>query len=220
MPWPEERVLILTKTYPMPSSKHREVSCIAGVTEGGEMRRIFPVPFRLLDGQSQFKKWQWIRGQMRKASHDHRPESYQVDFDSIRDAGGVIDTKNDWRERRQWFEPHTLPDFSSLEERRQISGETLGFIRPSKVLGLDITPEKDADWTPEEKEKLIQERLFDSDEVKNRFPLEKLPFSFHYRYECESASGTTTHRHKITDWEVGQLYENCTRLYGDDPTLW
>lgn len=200
----------------MPSTKHREVSCIAGLTEDGQLRRIFPVPFRLLEGQSQFKKWQWISAKMRKAPGDNRPESYQVDFDSIRDAGGVIDTKKEWHERRAWYEPHIVADFESLEVRRQATGETFGVIRPTRLLGLDITPEKATEWTEDEKFKLMEERLFDSEEIKGRFPLEKLPFAFHYRYECDGPNGTTTYRHKITDWEIGQLYRNCVRLYGDE----
>ena len=43
----EERVLILAKTYPSPSAHHIETSCVAGITEAGQMRRLFPVPYRL-----------------------------------------------------------------------------------------------------------------------------------------------------------------------------
>lgn len=213
--WHEERVLILAKTYPVPSAKYRETSCIAGVNEQGQMRRIYPIPFRLLEGQSQFKKWQWIRARMRKAPADHRPESFKIEFDSIADAGGVIPTKSEWSERRAWYERHLVSDFTALEERRQASGETLGIIRPTRLLGLDITPEKETDWTPEEYEKLVQDCLFDSEEARGRLALQKIPFGFHFRYECDGPSGTTTHRHKIADWEVGQLYRNCVRLYGD-----
>ena len=36
------RVLILCKTYPSPSSKHAETSCVAGMTEDGRMVRLYP----------------------------------------------------------------------------------------------------------------------------------------------------------------------------------
>lgn len=45
-----EELLILTKTYPSPSSKYRETTCVAAINRQGEMRRLFPVPFRLLEG--------------------------------------------------------------------------------------------------------------------------------------------------------------------------
>lgn len=55
-----ERLLILTKTYPAPSTKHREISCVAAVNEDGRFRRLYPVPFRLLEGEQKFKRWEWI----------------------------------------------------------------------------------------------------------------------------------------------------------------
>ncbi len=71
-----ERILILAKTYPYPSTKYRETSCIAGINEEGRLLRLFPVPFRYLQGEKQFSKWQWITARIRKASKDHRPESH------------------------------------------------------------------------------------------------------------------------------------------------
>ena len=61
------RVLILCKTYPSPSSKYAETSCVAGMTESGELIRLYPVPFRLVADEQQFKKWQWITARLEKA---------------------------------------------------------------------------------------------------------------------------------------------------------
>jgi hypothetical protein len=36
------KVLILCKTYPSPSAKYSETSCVAGLTEQGELIRLFP----------------------------------------------------------------------------------------------------------------------------------------------------------------------------------
>jgi hypothetical protein len=55
-----ERVLILAKTYPSPSAHYVETSCVAGIMEHGSMRRLYPIPFRLIEDGQQFKKWQWI----------------------------------------------------------------------------------------------------------------------------------------------------------------
>ena len=47
-----ERILILAKTYPSPSAQFVETSCVAGIAQSGAMRRLFPVPFRMVeDGQ-------------------------------------------------------------------------------------------------------------------------------------------------------------------------
>ncbi len=54
------KVLITVKTYPTLSEKYDELVCTAGFREDGSWIRIFPVPFRKLDYQNQFEKWQWI----------------------------------------------------------------------------------------------------------------------------------------------------------------
>ncbi len=207
----EEELLILTKTYPGPSTKYRETACVAALTRVGEMRRLFPVPFRFLSGEARFKKWEWIRGIVRKANNDHRPESSRLDVDSIQKLNQEVSTADGWRARRESMAPHLVSSFSALEARRQNSGETLGFIRPSRLLGLDITPVKNPDWTEKERLNLTQQVLFDDEESRRRPPLRKLPFDFHYRYESEDEQGTMEHRHMITDWEAGALYWNCVR---------
>jgi hypothetical protein len=206
-----EELLILTKTYPSPSTKYRETTCVAAVTKGGEMRRLFPVPFRLLEGTARFKKWEWIRARVLKADNDHRPESYRIDADSIKRSDNVIQIKRgDWDDRMKWIEKHVVSDFSTLELRRQRSGETLGFIRPTCILKLEITALKETAWTEADKTKLSQDGLFDSAAVRNRAQLRKLPFDFHYHYE----SGGSVHRHKLVDWEIGALFWNCFRDHG------
>src|SRR4030095_2263805 len=101
-----------------------------------------------------------------------------------------------------WIEPHLVETFEALEKRRQTSGETLGFLRPARILKLEITPVKDPDWTDADKAKLSQDGLFDSVQVKSRPPLRKLPYDFHYEYE----SGGSVERHKVVDWEAGALF--------------
>ena len=214
-----EEILILTKTYPSPSSQYRETTCVAGINRAGFLRRVFPVPYRLLDGDAQFKKWEWISAKLVKTDKDHRPETRRIDADTINRSGNVIKVKNgDWSERLRWIEPHVVSSFCALEQRRQATGETLGFLRPSRLLELTIKKAETPDWTDSDKIKLSQEGLFDSVEVKQRKPLRKLPFDFHYRYECSSNGVTQEHVHKLTDWEVGALYWKCVQTYG--PAGW
>ncbi len=49
----EERILVLCKTYPSPSAKYSETSCVAGITEPGNLIRLYPVPFRLVNDEQQ-----------------------------------------------------------------------------------------------------------------------------------------------------------------------
>lgn len=69
------RILILCKTYPSPSGKHVETSCVAGLSEDGSFIRLFPVPFRLISGEKRFHKWQWITARIEKAPADHPPKA-------------------------------------------------------------------------------------------------------------------------------------------------
>ena len=78
-----ERILILAKTYPSPSAQYVETSCVAGINQDGLMRRLYPVPFRMIEEGSQFKKWQWIEVRIEKANKDHRPESHKLYVDTI-----------------------------------------------------------------------------------------------------------------------------------------
>lgn len=54
------KILITVKTYPLLSSKHIETVCTAELREEGKWIRIYPVPFRNLDRNKRFKKYQWI----------------------------------------------------------------------------------------------------------------------------------------------------------------
>lgn len=208
-----EDLLIITKTYPQPSAKYRETTCVAAINGDGQLRRLFPIPFRLLEGEHQFKKWEWVQANVVKATGDNRPESHRVDADSI-ERLHTIGTEHGWAERRKWLATHLVDSFDALEARRRESGQTIGVICPSRLVRLEITPLKERFWTNEEWSKLTQEQLFDSDAVKKRPPLEKIPYNFHYIYECTTATGVVEHRHMITDWEAGALYRKCLRDHG------
>jgi hypothetical protein len=166
-----EELLILTKTYPSPSTKYRETTCVAAITRGGEMRRLFPVPYRFLADDSQFKKWEWIRASVVTTTADQRPESRRIDVDSIELLGERVGTDDSWFERRQIIEPFVVEDFHALEERRKTSGETLGFIRPRAISAFEITQAKQPTWSEEDYRKLAQDGLFDTVEMRNRVVL-------------------------------------------------
>jgi hypothetical protein len=188
--------------------------------QDGRLIRLFPVPFRLVSDDKQFKKWQWISARIEKASKDHRPESHKVFVDTIQCEGEPLPTKQGWRARlAQLANIPTFGDFTTLDQARVSGGATLGLLRPSRVVGLDITPSEKPDWTQEEKDKLVQHErqggLFDDADVKSIATLKKIPFDFHYRYLCMIGEESREYRHKITDWEAGALYWTCRQRYGE-----
>ena len=209
-----EDLLILTKTYPTPSQQYRETTCVAALTKEGELRRLFPIPFRLLAGEDRFKRWEWVRMKLSQKTSDARPESRKIEIDSIIRPGDFVDTSRGWIRRLELIERHKVSDPDTLEERRRTTGETLGFIEPARCVSLEITPVDNPEWTPAEVEKLRAEGLFDTAEARTRTLLRKLPVDFHYRYECETPQGRKEFRHKVTDWEFAALYWNCVNRNG------
>jgi hypothetical protein len=216
-----ERVLILCKTYPSPSAGYAETSCVAGMTEAGKLIRLFPVPFRLIADEQQFRKWQWVTTLVEKTRDDHRPESHRIYVDQIECEGDPLAAgKLGWPRRMELLRHvHIHSDFASVEAARVRDGNTLAFLRPSRILELEIKPTKNPDWTPEELAKLTQlqqqSALFtDNDSNSQVALLEKIPFDFHYRYECIVGGQPVVARHKLVDWEVGALYRRLRREYG------
>lgn len=215
------RLLILCKTYPTPSSAYVETSCVAAVDESGNLVRIYPMPFRLVSSEKQFKKWQWISARIEKSRKDHRAESHKVFVDTINCTELPLSTKNGWIARREHIQKiFKHSDFNTLESARAAGGPTLGIVRPTKIVGLDITAASSPKWTKVEIDKLVsiqqQGDLFDSTDRKSITTLKKLPFDFHYRYTCPVDGVPKEYRHKIVDWEIGALYWNVRRSHGDN----
>ena len=213
-----EKILILAKTYPSPSAQYVETSCVAGLTQSGSMIRLYPVPFRLIEEERQFKKWQWINVRVEKATKDHRPESHKLYVDTI-DCIDVISPKKGWSDRWAWLDK--IPTFHSIEAldaARLEDGISLALIKPKRVLGLEVVNARNKDWTDEEREKLVREHmqgdLFAEAEARRQIKeLKKIPFDFYYRFICETAAGDVECKHKLVDWEVGMLFWNCIRSH-------
>lgn len=220
MPVVDARILILCKTYPSPSGKYAETTCVAGMDENGNLVRLFPVPFRLIAEEQQFKKWQWIKAKVEKAKKDHRPESFTIKTDTI-EGGSVVEPGRNWGERRRLLSPvKPFINFDDIEAARQGNRISLALLKPNRILGLDIESVSNPQWTEDDLAKLLggqtQGGLFDKDDKPSIRTLRKLPYDFYYRYECGEGAATKVFRHKLVDWEVGALYLTCDRLYGAD----
>ena len=205
----EKEVLITIKTYPTPAHKGVEVSCTAGITSDGEWIRLFPIPFRYLDGSRRFKKYQWIKVNVIKSS-DPRPDSYKIQTDSIEIIGSPLPTSNAWAARKEIILPKVAPSLCSLEAERLRSGPTLGVFKPKSVRRLLIVPERVKTWSEKELEILSQLSMFDKAPPSR---LEKIPYTFMYEFTCDDAD-CSGHRLSVTDWELGQSYRSWRALYG------
>jgi len=204
------KVLITVMTYPHPSKGYQEVICTAGITEAGEWIRLYPIDYRYQPKHRQFRKYQWIEVELEKSPvhKDNRPESFRPNLDSIQIIGEPISPKNGWRERRDYIDPmphRTIKEWKVLHEKHKIS---LGIVRPKRILDLEIRPADGEDWKPKWQALFSQPRLFGPQQK----ALSKLPFTFHYIYECEDDD--KPHSAMCTDWELGVLFLKEAEQFG------
>ena len=210
-----KRVYITVKTYPTLSEKYDELVCTAGICEDGSWIRLYPLPFRKLDNERKYKKWQWIEADVEKSS-DFRLESYKVlNIDTIKILSQES-SKADWEERKHIL-LKTEKVYSNLAEIISIAKKppykSLAVFRPTRILDF-YTEAAERDW-PKDKLERIQEKakqlsLFQTpDEVIEEFRVvQKLPYTFKYRFEDDEGKESNL---MVDDWEVGALYLNCLR---------
>lgn len=202
------RVLVTVKTYPIPSAKYDELSCTAGVAEDGEFIRLYPINYRDLPWDQQFKKYQWIEVMAEKhTGRDFRRESWRPDPTSVQLIGEPIPTGRggDWSERGKYVLKNVATSMEDLWDRQDTDDTSLGIIKPKDVTDLVVTAD-DPEWKQSFLNELRQTRLWDI-RTKSKEPPRKVPWRFQYRFRCDD---NRCNGHKMTnqDWEVGALYWN------------
>jgi hypothetical protein len=209
--WTPAKVLITARTYPAPAKKGIEVSCTGGITATGDWIRLHPVPYRFLDEDRRFRKYQWIDVRITKSS-DSRPESFTPDLDSISIASDPLPTARHWQARKEIVTPLQSPSLCWLQaERDRNKFPTLGFFKPKEISRLNIEPDS-RQWTDGELARLRQYPLFGSTPAQE---LEKLSYKFTYKFVCNEPT-CRGHELSCLDWELGQSYRSWCRKYGAD----
>jgi hypothetical protein len=209
---PEEtkRALIVVRTYPVPSQSGIEVSCTAAITDKGQWLRLFPVPWRLLEKDRRFRKYQWVDVTVTKAK-DARPESYKLKPDGISIISEPLGTDNFWQARKDIIFPLKASSLCDLVRQRDAHGyPTLGMFKPKSIDRLTIATESPA-WTANQIDALRQGHLFLDRPEKE---LEKIPFSFSYEFQCNDPA-CNGHKMICTDWEIGEAYRKWKAEYDD-----
>ena len=220
---PQAKVLIAVKTYPNPSVKYDELVCNAGFLESGEWIRIYPVKFRALPYEQQYKKYNWIELNLVRKKDDFRQESYRprrgVDEDiKIVDE---IDTgkKRDWAERKRFALKEVFTSMNDLITQAKTPNiwKSLATVKPQEIVKFEIK-EDEREWKPRIKEGLRQLSLFDRGKDKQGRELQvvrKLPYKYYYYFRTEGDS--KPRKLMIEDWEIGALYWNClAQTEGDE----
>jgi len=202
----KETILITVKTYPNISSKYTELVCTAGFRSDGSWIRVYPVPFRLLSDDKQFKKYSYIRAPIHRNLSDSRPESYKITNSEEIEILHTIDTKNNWRDRKDIvFKSKIYANLEKLiydaNKNRSVS---LATFKPSRIIGFYSETNGSEKWTEDEikKFKNANNSLFNDVPLIN---MPKVPFKF--KIEFEDNVGKKS-KMTILDWEFSQLYLN------------
>ena len=203
------KILIAVMTYPHPSPRYKELVCVAGITESREWIRLYPLDYRYRPLHQRFHKYQWIEVETAASRpQDRRRESRRPRLDTIRVLGSPLGTGDAWRERRSIvgdMPHHTVKDLKQLYTCERVS---LGIVRPSRVIDLEVKATPGV-WKPAWQREIQQMDLFEK-----RKPLRKLPYSFHYVFEC--ADSDKPHRALCEDWELGALFLKESERLGSD----
>jgi len=216
----KEKVLVVAKTYPLPSKTHDELVCTAGLREDGSWVRIYPVPFRKLDYDKQYKKFQWIEVDIVRNYSDSRPESHKIkNYSTIKVVGEIPKDKDgSWYQRRRillndvYTNKETLVN-NAYEPDKKTS---LAVFKPIKITNFIIKKEEDRDWDKEKleyiKARAQQIDLFAGEQ--NPFNVvKKVPYTFYYEFLDDENEKSKL---RIIDWEIGALYWNCFKRNAND----
>lgn len=212
MRFQKKKILVLVKTYPNPSTKYQETVCVAGMLleNPPSWIRLYPIPFRDLPFDQQFKKYEVIEAEVRKNRNDYRPESHNIVPGSIK-VLETIGTGDFWRKRKDLIRPLIQSSFSmcALQRKYEEQKTSLGIFKPSKIHDFIVEP-TEKDWTLSQKQILSQKDFFKQDKI----TLEKVPFQFKIKYSCNNLD-CTIHTQGIIDWETSQLYRNLSKKYDE-----
>jgi len=213
------KIFITVKTYPTLSKKYDELVCTAGILDDGSWARIYPLPFRKLDYDNRYKKYQWLELPLQKNTGDIRPESYRVtDISQIKPIGEPVSTEQGWQERKNiiFAKNPISTDLTGLIAQAKRNELSLAIFKPKKIIEF-VVETTEREWSKDKlallKAKAKQLSFFQTEEdVMKEFSIvDKLPYKFSYRFSDENGKEAKL---MIEDWEVGMLYWNCLAQSG------
>jgi hypothetical protein len=203
------KVLITVKTYPALSSKYDELVCTAGFLEDGSWIRIYPIPFRKLEYDKRYSKYEWVEIDLVKNKSDFRPESYKPK--SIETAFTIVEkigTENNWERRKEIVLRNVHTNLAKLiaKAKDEKDRTSLAVFKPTELKAFIIEPAENREWDKHKlaalKAKEQQMELFQIAE--NPFDVvQKLPYKFSYQFKDDQGRIAKL---MIEDWEIGALY--------------
>lgn len=189
------------KAVPHRSSNYFETVCCAGIGHDRKWRRLYPVPFRILQDDQKFKRWSWVKYRFTRPSDDIRTESQKVipeSIDIVREMKKIERSKLACAITRE-----------SVKHAESLS-ETLTLVEPAE---LTFTwKQKDdselADETAKHAALANQLSMFDAPAK----PLTPCPYSFHVKWRTVAGAD---HNHTCDDWETATAFFRRRAVHGE-----
>ena len=129
----EEEMVVLAKTKFTPSTKYGESMCIAGITDSGNFRRIYPIPYKDFM-KTKFQKRDWIQYETREDDNsDTRKESVKIKPESIK-----IIKKEDFESFNRLVFENSGGTLEYLRRRYGVDKTSLGIVKVKELIDLKI----------------------------------------------------------------------------------
>lgn len=169
--------------------------------------RLYPIPYRHLNKEQKFHKYQWIEADILRDTRDPRPESHKL-------AGTLtpltcLGTSKQWDERKSVVLKHVYTDLASLiaEARDVTTFTSLATFKPARIIGFSI--ERDNHRSDAKKKRKALEKQLSKEQA--RHLAEHVPYKFYYTFVDKAGKRS---RLQILDWEIYQLCRKLIRKYG------
>jgi hypothetical protein len=199
--WEEKIVLIIGRASPEPSKKHIETVCTGGITEDGQLLRLYPIPLRYLEPSQKYKLWSWVKFEVQKNPQDKRKESYKVRENSIR----VLTQVTDKSEQFSLLSKGIFGDREELEQLYKQDWTSVGVIE-IELVGIDRRKQR-KDWAVQ-KPSLRQGNLYTK-----VLPLSQIPIELIFKYRCKNNPNCKSHKSTLIGWEYIEAFRQFTVRY-------
>lgn len=200
----EAKVAIIVKAAPVVGRTHGETVCVAGLDYDGNWHRLYPIPFRDLDKEQRFGRWDLVSFTWRRPRDDQRPESKNVDSQSLRLIGQVPPKE------RHAFARRAL--VSSLDDVKA-AGKSFALIRPEnpKFIVKKLSDDELAEESRKREALHAQDDLF-SVPVASLSPP---PYRFSYQFTFDGAE----RNYRCIDWETEATFFKWRDDYGEEDAI-
>ena len=205
-------MLVTVKASPEPSKTYIDTVCVAGIRlsdKRPEWVRIYPVAFRHLRPDQQFKKFEVIEVDLTKSLTDSRKESFRPNWETLERVGK---TPLSAPARGPILEQLIGPNLCELRAavKDDLTAPSLGLIEVADLKPL--TFEKHGPWSELQASGMAAASQPDILGTEDKTPaLEPPRYKVKYKFGCV-APGCPGHEARILDWELNALQYNNRRL--------